>query len=103
MMTGTTPVWDPHFIETLEGSFSAVSRPLIPRNCACCSIFRDLQDLHSFAPLQTKNFGNMIKTLKIAAANLSTCFFVLKFQNELCRFRAELDEHLLGFQEITSM
>ena len=30
-MTGATPVWDPYFIETLGGSFSAVSTPLIAR------------------------------------------------------------------------
>ena len=60
-MTGDTPVWDPHFIETLEGSFSAVSKPLIARNGAFCSIkfFRDLQDLHSFAPLQSQKFSKI--------------------------------------------
>ena len=30
-MTGATPVWDPYFIETSEGSFSALSTPLIAR------------------------------------------------------------------------
>ena len=54
IMTGATPVWDPHFIETLEGSFSAGSTPLIARVGAFFSIFRDLQDLHSFAPLESK-------------------------------------------------
>ena len=58
-MTGDTPVWDPHFIETLEGSFSAVSTPLIARNGEFCSIFRDLQDLHSSALLESKWKKNM--------------------------------------------
>ena len=36
-MTGATPVWDPYFIETLEGSFSSVSTPLIARVGAFCT------------------------------------------------------------------
>ena len=44
----------PYFIETLEGSFSSVSTPLMTRVGAFFSIFRDLQDLHSFAPLESK-------------------------------------------------
>ena len=40
-MTGATPVWDPYFIETLGGSFSAVSTPQIARVGAFFSIFRD--------------------------------------------------------------
>ena len=40
--------------QTLEGSFSAVWTAAIARKDAFCSIFRDLQDLHSFAPLQTQ-------------------------------------------------
>ena len=59
-MTGATPVWDPHFIETLEGSFSAVSTPLIARNGAFCSIFRDLPDLHTFAPLKLEKFNILV-------------------------------------------
>ena len=54
-MTGETPVWDPYFIETLEGSFSAVWTATIARVVAFFHIFRDLQDLHAFAPLQTQN------------------------------------------------
>ena len=37
--------------QTLEGSFSAVSRPPIARVGAFFSIFRDLQNFHAFAPL----------------------------------------------------
>ena len=40
--------------QTLEGSFSAVWTAAIARKDAFCSIFRDLQDLHSFAPLRTQ-------------------------------------------------
>ena len=56
-MTGETPVWDPHFIEFLRGSFSAVSTATIARVGAFFHIFRDLQDLHAFAPLQTQNIS----------------------------------------------
>ena len=40
--------------QTLEGSFSAVWTAAIARKDAFCSIFRDLQDLHSFPPLQSQ-------------------------------------------------
>ena len=36
------------------GSFSAVSTPIFATKYSFCSIFRDLQDLHTFAPLQSK-------------------------------------------------
>ena len=62
-MTGETPVWDPYFIETLEGSFSAVSTPQIARVGAFFSIFRDLQDVNSFAPLHTQKFNKISSRL----------------------------------------
>ena len=40
--------------QTLDGSFSAVSTATIASKDAFFSIFRDLQDLHSFAPLQSQ-------------------------------------------------
>ena len=43
--------------QTLDGSFSAVWTATIARKDAFCSIFRDLQDLHSFPPLRTQNFS----------------------------------------------
>ena len=55
-MTRATPARGPHFIETLEGSFSAASTSMITRVGAFFSIniLRDLQDVHSFAPLHTQ-------------------------------------------------
>jgi len=38
-----------------EGSFSSVSTPIFTSKYAFCSIFRDLQDSKTFAPLQTQN------------------------------------------------
>ena len=42
---------------TLDGSFSSVSRPPIARVGAFFTVFRDLQDCHSFAPLRIQNFS----------------------------------------------
>ena len=53
-MTRATAILDPHFRETLEGSFSAVPTPIFATKYSFCSIFRDLQDWHSFAPLESK-------------------------------------------------
>ena len=41
--------------QTLEGSFSAVSTATIATKYSFCRVFRDLQDLHSFAPLHIQN------------------------------------------------
>ena len=38
--------------QTSEGSCSAVSTPIFTTKYLFCSIFRDLQDLQTFAPLQ---------------------------------------------------
>ena len=42
----------------LEGSFSAVSTPIFASKNSFCSVFQDLQDCHTFAPLETQNFRN---------------------------------------------
>ena len=56
--------WEPRLRETLfvtwrtfDGPFSAVSTATIARVGAFFRIFRDLQDLHSFAPLRYQNFS----------------------------------------------
>ena len=43
--------------QTLNSSFSSVSTSPIARVGAFCSIFQDLQVLHTFAPLQIQNFS----------------------------------------------
>ena len=45
-----------NFYQTSGGSFSAVSTPQIARVGAFFRIFRDLQELHSFAPLRIQKF-----------------------------------------------
>ena len=42
---------------SLEGSFSAVSAPISASKYSFCSICRDLQDCHTFAPLETENLN----------------------------------------------
>ena len=44
------------FCKFLAGSFSAVSKRTFARKYAFDSIFQALQDLHTFAPLQSQNF-----------------------------------------------
>ena len=46
-----------NFYKFLEGSFSAVSKRNFAGKYAFDSIFQDLQDLHTFAPLQSQNFS----------------------------------------------
>ena len=49
--------------QTLRGSFSAVSKPNFATKYSFCSIFRDLQDWHPFAPLQTQFFCKKSSTI----------------------------------------
>ena len=44
--------------QILDGSISAVSKPIFARKYTFCRGFRDLQDLHTFAPLQSKKSAN---------------------------------------------
>ena len=56
---------------TLEGSFSSVWTPPIARVGAFYSIFRDLQDLHSFAPLRPEKFSNFSARILLIFHNFS--------------------------------
>ena len=62
----------------MEGSFSSVSTATIASKDAFCSIFRDLQDLHSSRDLNFQNF-----------ANVRQSFFdnLIKFDDFLLNFR----------------
>ena len=46
-----------NFFNSLAGSFSAVSKRNFARKYALGSIFQDLQDVHTFAPLHTQHFS----------------------------------------------
>ena len=63
-MTPATPTHSPPFlkklwrarIESYDNFGEAVSKATTTSKDAFCSIFLDLQDLHSFAPLQSQKF-----------------------------------------------
>ena len=48
-------------LQTLRGSFSSVSTPIFATKDSFCSMFRDLQNKHTFAPLQIQNFSLTLK------------------------------------------
>ena len=49
--------------QTLEGSFSSVSKPIFATEYSFFSILRDLQDLHTFAPLESQVENYLEKNL----------------------------------------
>ena len=78
--------------QILDGSISAVSKPIFARKYSFCRVFRDLQDLHTFAPLQSKKsakFG-LLFFLILCVKKLQISFFEVKF----VIFRTELDGFL---------
>ena len=59
-MSNLTPIFQQND-QTLEGSFSSVSAPICASKHSFCSIFRDLQDLQSFAPLRSPKFSKKLQ------------------------------------------
>ena len=57
--------------QILRGSFSAVWTATIARVVAFFTIFRDLQDLNSFAPLRLQNFGKKRVPILVILKNYS--------------------------------
>ena len=51
-----------NFLQTLRGSFSAVSTPVFASKYSLESSWRDLKDLHTFAPLRSQNFSQNSST-----------------------------------------
>ena len=74
--------------QTLEGSFSAVSTPIFASKASFCSVFRNLQDCHTFAPLETQNLHKFLSNFFI---------FLLKFQQK-SRFFSNFHRILHQFQ-----
>ena len=94
--------------EIFNGSFSAVSTATIARVGAFFSIFRDLQDLHTFAPRRFQNFSK--KSSEILArmnwssfhsSRKSTNFIIclLNFDEILSEFREEFQK-IVNFLDI---
>jgi|OM-RGC.v1.026804856 hypothetical protein len=81
-ISNLTPIFQPDH-QTLEGSLSAVSTSIFATKVSFCNISRDLQDLQSFAPLES-SYGKSLdpshrSDLKISAKKSAT-FFELFFQ-----------------------
>ena len=77
--------------QTFGGSFSAVWTATIARVGAFFSIFRDLQDVHSFAPLQIQKFSKILsKICMILIQNGQRLFFFAK----IVVFRTDFDDCL---------
>ena len=62
----------PNSSQTLDGSFSAVSKPIFATKQPFESIFRDLQDLQSFAPLRSQNFNKTSSNFSVCLLNFPT-------------------------------
>ena len=72
-----SPILQPND-QTLEGSFSSVSKPIFATKYSFFSIFQDLQDSHTFAPLRIQN----------TRKNSSNFFeFLLEFLQKIIIFR----------------
>ena len=63
------------FCEFLAGSFSAVSKRKFSRKYAFDSIFQALQDLHTFAPLQSKRLATHRFTSYVIFVKIQQHFF----------------------------
>ena len=85
------PFWTPYFRETLAGSFSSGSKPIFATKVSFFSIFRDLQDLHSFAPVETLFFFKL-------AWNFADFFEKSTFFIKFVVFRTGFDENSYEFQ-----
>ena len=83
-----------------EGSFSAVSTPIFATRYSFFSIFRDLQDYHSFAPLRYQNllifFQNFAKNQRIFEIFRK----ILLKSFDICYFRRVFHGFCRNFTEI---
>ena len=77
---------------TFDGPFSAVSTATIARVVAFFRIFRDLQDVHSFAPLQNQSFS------KFRIFNFFFAFFAIS--RNFCAFSAFFHSNLIKISRI---
>ena len=66
-----SPIFQPNG-QTLEGSFSAVSKQNFATKYSFCSVFRDLQDFQSFAPIEIeKNSEKYRRTFSDVCQNFA--------------------------------
>ena len=87
--------------QTLEGSFSSVSKPIFASKYSFFCIFRDLQDFHTFAPFQTQIlqiFAPFRKILWIFAKFLEFLLNFAIFRRKFHRILSELRQILYNYQ-----
>ena len=85
-------VWS--VIQTLRGSFSAVSKPIFATKYSLESSWRDLSDWYSFAPLHSQNFSKLssnclqiLQTFPRKGPKLAkVCSFKWDFHRDFRRF-----------------
>ena len=82
---------------TSDGSFSAVSTATIASKDAFFSIFRDLQDLHSFAPLQSQILQSFRKFFRENFSDF--CKILLNF----CEISAKISKILIQIWKISEL
>ena len=100
-------VWS--VIQTLRGSFSAVSKPIFAIKYSLESSRRDLQDLHSFAPLRSQNFGkkpsdflrNWILNFQyFCVGSIWFCYFSVKFRWNFVGISRQISENNENYRDV---
>ena len=88
--------WFIQFLQTLGGSFSAVSTATIATKYSFFQDFRDLQDFHTFAPLRSQNFSK--KPSKFLPEWKWNFIFHSRFSMKSAIFRRKFDENFPEFR-----
>ena len=73
------PIYQLPVPQISDGPFSAVSKPNFATKYSFCSIFRDLQDSQTVAPLQIPNLQNFCNCLQFFGQFSRFCKILLKF------------------------
>ena len=81
------------FLQTLRGSFSAVSTPIFASKYALESSWWDLQDVDTFAPLRSQNFSQKSSNIFSRMNDEFPSFFI--FSVELYIFSANFWWHFV--------
>ena len=93
------------FPQTLRGSFSAVSTPIFASKYSLESSSRDLQDLHTFAPLRPQLFKKFRRLkFKVSTKNKTISWFFVRNRDFICliHFFAQFTEFRLKLIGILS-
>ena len=87
--------------QNIKGSLSASSKPIFAIKYSFCSIFRDLQELYTFAPLRSQNFSKKrVQNLAKMKWNERSFHFILAKIDEFCCFSARFWQIFVGISRI---